>query len=84
MSLHKYSGTQDICTVPIKNSLTLVDPKSGSGRVYILSKGKTKVASGKLKATTAKSMFLMIYYSVNVIILSLCNANCLQTAIIVQ
>ena len=84
MSLYKYPGTQHIHTVPIKNSLTLVDPRSRSGRVYTLSKGKTKVSSGKLKATTAKSMFFILYSSVNVIILSLCNANCLQTAIIVQ
>ena len=53
-SLYKYPGTQDIRTVPINNILTLVDPRSRSGRVYTLFKDETKVSSGKLKATTAK------------------------------
>ena len=51
---YKYPGTQDIHTLPIKNILTLVNPRSRSGRVYTLSKDETKVYSGKLKATTAK------------------------------
>ena len=53
-SSFKYPGTQDIRTLPIKNILTLVDPRSRSGRVYTLSKDETKVSSGKLKATTAQ------------------------------
>ena len=53
-SSYKYPGTQDIRTLPIKNILTLVDPRIRSGRVYTLSKDETKVSSGKLKATIAK------------------------------
>ena len=53
-SSYKYPGSQDIHTLPIKNILTLVDPRSRSGRVYTLPKDKTKVSSGKVKATTAK------------------------------
>ena len=53
-SSYEYPGTQDICTLPIKNILTLVDSRSRSGCVYTPSKDKTKVSSGKLKATTAK------------------------------
>ena len=83
-SSYKYPGTQDIRTVPISNILTIVDPRSRSGRVYTISKDETKLASERLKATTPKLMYFIIYSSVNIIILSLCNANCLQTAIIVQ
>ena len=53
-SSNKYPGTQGIRTVLIKNSLTLVDPRSRPGHVYTLSKDETKAASGKLKVTTAK------------------------------
>ena len=53
-SSYKYPGTQDICTVPINNILTIVDPRSRSGCVYTLSKDETKLASEELVATAAK------------------------------
>ena len=37
-SSYKYPGTQDICTVPMDNILTLVDPRTKTGRVYTLRK----------------------------------------------
>ena len=53
-SSHKYPATQDIRTVPMDNILTLVDPRTRTGRVYTLSKKETATASEKFRIMTAE------------------------------
>ena len=53
-SSYKYPGTQDISTVPMDNILTLVDPRTKTGRVYTLSKKETTTASEKFQIMTAQ------------------------------
>ena len=47
-SSFKYPQTQDIRTVPISDILTLVDPRTRTGRVYTLTKKETTSASQNL------------------------------------
>ena len=51
---YKYPGTQDIRTVPMDNILTLVDPRTRTGRVYTLSKKEITTASDKFRMMTAE------------------------------
>ena len=53
-SSYKYPGTQDIRTVPLDNILTLVDPRTRTGRVYTLSKKEITTASDKFRMMTAE------------------------------
>ena len=53
-SSYKYPGTQDIRTVPMDNILTLVDPRTRTGRVYTLSKKEITTASDKLRMMTVE------------------------------
>ena len=53
-SSYKYPGTQDIRTVPMDNILTLVDPRTRTGRVYTLSKKEITTASDKFRMMTAE------------------------------
>ena len=46
-----YPGTQDIL---INNILTLVDPRTRTGRVYTLSKKETTTASERFRVLTAE------------------------------
>ena len=48
-SSYKYPKTQQIVTVAINKVLTLVDPRTRSGRVYTLSPEEVKFASEKLE-----------------------------------
>jgi len=43
----RYPKSQHIVTVTVKDILTIVDPRTRTGRVYTLSKKETKVATDK-------------------------------------
>ena len=51
---YKYPGTQDIHTIPMDNILTLVDPRTRTGRVYTLSKKEITTASERFRVLTAE------------------------------
>ena len=44
----RYPRREDILTVPIADVLTVVDPRTATGRVYTLSKKESQDASEKL------------------------------------
>ena len=48
-SSFRYPQSQDIHTIPIENILTLVDPRTRTGRVYLLTKKDITNASKKLQ-----------------------------------
>ena len=54
-SSFRYPQAQDICNVPIENVLTLVDPRTRTGRVYTLAKKDITCASKKLQNIMSQS-----------------------------
>ena len=48
-SSFRYPETHDIRTVPIDNILTVVDPRTRTGRVYTLSRKEIKSTSEKFR-----------------------------------